>query len=46
MQQAARISYYTGFMHLGRMVEFDRTESLFTAPKEKRTLDYITGRYG
>ncbi len=46
MQQAARISHYTGFMHLGRMVEFDRTENLFTAPKDKRTLDYITGRYG
>ncbi len=46
MQQAARISHYTGFMHLGRMVEFNRTENLFTAPKDKRTLDYITGRYG
>jgi phosphate transport system ATP-binding protein len=46
MQQAARISHYTGFMHLGQMAEFDRTESLFTSPKDKRTLDYITGRYG
>jgi phosphate transport system ATP-binding protein len=46
MQQAARISSYTGFMHLGRMAEFDRTEDLFTSPKDKRTLDYITGRYG
>jgi phosphate transport system ATP-binding protein len=46
MQQAARISNYTAFMHLGRMAEFDRTEVIFTSPKERRTQDYITGRFG
>jgi phosphate transport system ATP-binding protein len=46
MQQAARISNYTAFMHLGRMVEFDRTTVMFTTPKEHRTQDYITGRFG
>ena len=46
MQQAARISRYTAFMHLGRMVEFDKTNAMFTAPKERRTQDYITGRFG
>jgi phosphate transport system ATP-binding protein len=46
MQQAARISQYTAFMHLGQMVEFDRTEVIFTNPKERRTQDYITGRFG
>ena len=46
MQQAARVSSYTAFMHLGRMVEFNSTSIIFTAPKEKRTQDYITGRYG
>jgi phosphate transport system ATP-binding protein len=46
MQQAARVSDYSGFMLLGEMVEFDRTAQLFTAPKDKRTEDYITGRYG
>ncbi|MCC6889489.1 MAG: phosphate ABC transporter ATP-binding protein [Hyphomicrobiales bacterium] len=46
MQQAARISHYTAFMHLGRMVEFAPTETLFTAPGDKRTQDYITGRFG
>jgi phosphate transport system ATP-binding protein len=46
MQQAARISNYTAFMHLGQMVEFDHTASIFTNPKERRTQDYITGRFG
>ena len=44
--QAARISDYTGFMYLGRMIEFTSTESLFTNPKAKRTQDYVTGRFG
>jgi phosphate transport system ATP-binding protein len=46
MQQAARISNYTAFMHLGRMVEFDKTTTMFTNPRERRTQDYITGRFG
>ena len=46
MQQAARISHFTAFMHLGNMVEYDTTERIFTNPAEKRTLDYITGRFG
>jgi phosphate transport system ATP-binding protein len=46
MQQAARISHYTAFLHLGRMVEFDKTTAMFTNPKERRTQDYITGRFG
>jgi phosphate transport system ATP-binding protein len=46
MQQAARISDDTGFMLLGELIEFGRTEDIFTAPKDKRTEDYITGRYG
>lgn len=46
MQQAARISDYTAYMHMGDMVEFGRTEDLFTHPKEQRTNDYITGRFG
>jgi len=46
MQQAARISDETGFMLLGELVEFDKTENIFTKPKDKRTEDYITGRYG
>jgi phosphate transport system ATP-binding protein len=46
MQQAARISNYTAFMHLGQMIEFDRTTAIFTSPKERRTQDYITGRFG
>jgi phosphate transport system ATP-binding protein len=46
MQQAARVSDDTGFMLLGELIEFDRTEVIFTAPKDKRTEDYITGRYG
>jgi phosphate transport system ATP-binding protein len=46
MQQAARVSDYTAFMHLGELVEFDDTNSIFTNPRQKRTEDYITGRYG
>jgi phosphate transport system ATP-binding protein len=46
MQQAARCSNYTAFMYLGELVEFDETETIFTHPKERRTEDYITGRFG
>ncbi|HTV88557.1 MAG TPA: phosphate ABC transporter ATP-binding protein PstB [Stellaceae bacterium] len=46
MQQAARASDYTAFMYLGEVVEFDETETIFTHPREKRTEDYITGRFG
>ncbi len=46
MQQAARVSDDTGFMLLGELVEFGKTENVFTAPKDKRTEEYITGRYG
>ncbi|HTS92468.1 MAG TPA: phosphate ABC transporter ATP-binding protein PstB [Stellaceae bacterium] len=46
MQQAARASDYTAFMYLGELVEFDETEAIFTHPKNKRTEDYITGRFG
>ncbi len=46
MQQAARVSSRTAFMYLGELVEFDRTEKIFTSPREKRTQDYITGRFG
>ena len=46
MQQAARVSQYTAFFHLGKLVEFGDTERIFTNPDEKRTQDYITGRFG
>jgi len=46
MQQAARVSDYTGFFLLGELVEFDRTEKIFEAPEDRRTEDYITGRFG
>lgn len=46
MQQAARISDKTGFMMLGELIEFDSTDKIFTAPSEKLTEDYITGRFG
>ncbi|NKB36160.1 MAG: phosphate ABC transporter ATP-binding protein [Gammaproteobacteria bacterium] len=46
MQQAARVSDYTAYMYLGKMVEFNDTNTLFTTPGEKMTEDYITGRYG
>jgi phosphate transport system ATP-binding protein len=46
MQQAARVSDYTAFMMLGELVEFDRTDKIFTNPANKLTEDYITGRFG
>lgn len=46
MQQAARVSKQTAFMYLGELVEFDKTEKIFTSPRERRTQDYITGRFG
>ena len=46
MQQAARVSDYTAFMYLGQLLEFDNTDTVFTNPANKRTEDYITGRYG
>ena len=46
MQQAARISDKTAFFLLGEVIEYGETESLFTMPKDKRTEDYITGRFG
>jgi len=46
MQQAARVSDYSGFFLLGELLEFGKTQDIFTAPKDKRTEDYITGRFG
>jgi phosphate transport system ATP-binding protein len=46
MQQAARVSQRTAFFHLGKMVEYGHTSDIFTNPREERTKDYITGRYG
>ena len=46
MQQAARVSQKTAFFHLGKIVEYGRTSDIFTNPREERTRDYITGRYG
>ena len=46
MQQATRISDKTAFFLLGEMIEFNETETLFSIPKDKRTEDYITGRFG
>jgi phosphate transport system ATP-binding protein len=46
MQQAARVSQRTAFFHLGAMIEYGETSMIFTNPKEQRTQDYITGRYG
>ncbi|MFA7001118.1 MAG: phosphate ABC transporter ATP-binding protein PstB [Candidatus Omnitrophota bacterium] len=46
MQQAARVSDYTGFFLTGEMIEFDRTQTIFEVPSDKRTEDYITGRFG
>lgn len=46
MQQAARVSDYTGFLYMGELVEFDDTTQVFTNPKEKLTENYITGRFG
>jgi phosphate transport system ATP-binding protein len=46
MQQAARVSDFTAFMYLGELVEFGETTRIFTTPKDRRTQDYITGRFG
>jgi len=46
MQQAARVSQRTAFFHLGKIVEYGKTSEIFTNPREERTKDYITGRYG
>lgn len=46
MQQAARVSSYTGFFLLGEMIEFDESQKIFTLPSDKRTEDYVTGRFG
>ena len=46
MQQAARVSDYTAYMYLGEMIEFGKTDMVFTNPKQKATEDYITGKFG
>jgi len=46
MSQAQRVSDYTGFMYLGRLVEFGKTEKIFTNPDQELTNRYITGRFG
>ncbi len=46
MQQAVRVSDFTAFMYLGEIIEFGETDAVFTSPREKRTQDYITGRFG
>ncbi len=46
MQQAARVSDFTGFFDRGELIEFDETERLFTKPQHERTEAYITGRFG
>jgi phosphate transport system ATP-binding protein len=46
MQQAARVSDKTAFMYLGELIEFDETNRIFTSPSDRRTQDYITGRFG
>ncbi len=46
LQQAARLSHHTGFMYLGRMIEFAPTEELFSNPRVQQTRDYVTGRFG
>ena len=46
MQQAARTSDMTAFFYLGRLIEFNSTEALFTNPKVQQTEDYVTGRFG
>jgi phosphate transport system ATP-binding protein len=46
MQQAARVSDFTAFMYLGELIEFDDTGKIFTSPGDRRTQDYITGRFG
>ena len=46
MQQAARVADFTGFFLMGKLIELDKTEKMFTTPSDKRTEDYITGRFG
>jgi len=46
MQQAARVSDYTAYMYLGKMIEFGKTTKIFENPKEELTENYITGRFG
>jgi len=46
LQQAARVANYTAFFHMGEIIEFNDTDTLFTNPREQKTEDYITGRYG
>ncbi len=46
MQQAARVAEWTGFFLLGDLIEFDKTQKIFTTPSDKRTEDYVTGRFG
>jgi phosphate transport system ATP-binding protein len=46
MQQAARVSDYTAFFYMGELIEFDRTDTMFTRPSKQKTEDYITGRFG
>jgi phosphate transport system ATP-binding protein len=46
LQQAARVSQRTAFLHMGELIEFGSTSEIFTNPKKKKTNDYITGRYG
>jgi phosphate transport system ATP-binding protein len=46
MQQAARVSDFTAFMYLGELVEYGETTNMFTTPNDRRTQDYITGRFG
>jgi len=46
MQQAARVADYTAFFHLGKLIEYDETETIFVNPSHKKTEDYITGRFG
>jgi len=46
MQQAARVAEFTGFFLMGSLIEYDKTEKIFTTPTDKRTEDYITGRFG
>lgn len=46
MQQAARVSQFTAFMYLGELIEYDKTKRIFENPKEERTRDYVTGKFG
>ena len=46
LQQAARVSSHTAFYYLGKLIEFNETESMFTNPRVKQTEDYVTGRFG